>query len=122
MRSACLDEHQHTVGWHYDLFLLGRNRWILVLTQGFLDLLLDLEQAASSVGAGVVIFGKSGTWAVQPSAESVQSTGYGWFSTEILYCIPNKSSILSISRRLCSSMLWTYVSIVNATDAMEYFS
>ena len=24
---------------------------------------------------------------MQPSAESVQSTGYGWFSTEMLYCM-----------------------------------
>ena len=41
---------------------------------------------------------------MQPSGDKVQSTGYGWFSTEILYCIPNISFILSISRRLCSSI------------------
>ena len=34
----------------------------------------------------------------------------------LYYSIPNISSILSISRRLCSSILWTYVSIVNATE------
>lgn len=40
--------------------------WICCLTS---------SRAASSVGAWVVILGKSETWAVQPSAESVQSTG-----------------------------------------------
>ena len=40
--------------------------WICCLTS---------SRAASSVGACAVILGKSGTWAVQPSAESVQSTG-----------------------------------------------
>ena len=44
MWSACLDEYQHAVGRHYNLILLGGNRWVLVLAQGFLDLLLDLEQ------------------------------------------------------------------------------
>ena len=50
MRSARLDQYQYAVGWHYDLFLLGRNRWILVLTQGFWDLLLDLEQGGVQRG------------------------------------------------------------------------
>ena len=36
---------------------------------------LTSSRAASSVGACAVTLGKSGTWAVQPSAESVQSTG-----------------------------------------------
>ena len=44
MWSACLDEYQHAIGWHYDLLLLGRNRRVLVLVQGFLDLLFDFEQ------------------------------------------------------------------------------
>jgi len=44
--SACLDEYQHAVVWHDDLFLFGRNGWVLVLAQGFLDLLLDLEQGS----------------------------------------------------------------------------
>ena len=44
MWSACLDEYQHAVGWHYDLLLLGRNGRVLVLAQGFLDLLLDFQQ------------------------------------------------------------------------------
>ena len=57
--------------------------WICCLTS---------SRAASSVEAWVVIFGKSGTWAVQPSAESVQSTGYGWFSTEMLYCMQERLS------------------------------
>ena len=107
MQLFRFDEYQHTVGWDYDLLLLGGNRRFFVLAQGFLDLLFDFQQGYVQRGAWVVIFGKSGTWAVQPPAESVQSTGYGWFSTEMLYCIPNISSILSISCRLCSSMLWT---------------
>ena len=44
MWSACLDEYQHAVGWRYDLVLFGRNRRVLILTQGFLDFLFDLEQ------------------------------------------------------------------------------
>ena len=44
MWSACLDEYQHAVGWHYDLVLFGRNGRVLVLAQGFLDLLFDLQQ------------------------------------------------------------------------------
>ena len=50
MWSACLDQYQYAVGWHYDLFLLGRNRWILVLAQGFLDLLLNFEQGCFQCG------------------------------------------------------------------------
>ena len=50
MWSACFDKYQYAVGWHYDLFLLGRNRWILVLAQGFLDLLLDFEQGGVQRG------------------------------------------------------------------------
>ena len=49
MWSACLDEYQHAVGRHYDLVLFGRNRWILVLAQGFLDLLFDLQKSAYCV-------------------------------------------------------------------------
>ena len=44
MWSACLDEYQHAVVWHDDLFLFGRNGQVLVLAQGFLDLLLDFQQ------------------------------------------------------------------------------
>ena len=44
MWSACFDKYQYTVGWHYDLFLFGRNGRILVLAQGFFDLLFDLQQ------------------------------------------------------------------------------
>ena len=39
-----LDEYQHAVGWHYDLVLFGGNGRVLVLAQGFLDLLFDLQQ------------------------------------------------------------------------------
>ena len=41
--------------------------WICCLTS---------SRAASNVDAVMTILGKSGTWVVQPSAESVQSTGY----------------------------------------------
>lgn len=58
MRSACLDEYQHAVGWHCDLFLLGRNRWILVLTQGFFDLLLDFQQGCVHRGGLCGDFGE----------------------------------------------------------------
>lgn len=59
------------------MFLLGGDGRVLVLMQGFLDFLFDLEWAVSSVAAVTMIFGKSGTWAVQPLCESVQSTEYG---------------------------------------------
>ena len=58
MRSTCLDEYQHAVGWHYDLFLFGRNRWILVLAQGFLDLLLDFQQGGFQRGGLCGNFGE----------------------------------------------------------------
>ena len=44
MLSARLDEYQHAVVWYDDLFLFGRNGRVLVLAQGFLDLLLDFQQ------------------------------------------------------------------------------
>ena len=44
MWSACLDEYQHAVGRHYDLVLFRGNGRVLVLAQGFLDLLFDFEQ------------------------------------------------------------------------------
>ena len=50
MRSTCFDEYQHAVGWHYDLILFGGNGWVLVLAQGFLDLLLDFEQSSFQRG------------------------------------------------------------------------
>ena len=50
MRSACLDEYQHAVVWHDDLVLFCRNGRVLVLAQGFLDLLLDLEQGGVQRG------------------------------------------------------------------------
>ena len=49
MWSVCLDEYQHAVGRHYDLVLFGGNRWVLVLAQGFLDLLFDLQKSAYCV-------------------------------------------------------------------------
>ncbi len=50
MRSACLDEYQYAVGRYCDLVLFGGNGWVLVLAQGFLDLLLDLEQGGVQRG------------------------------------------------------------------------
>ena len=50
MRSTCFDEHQHAVGWHYDLVLFGGNGWVLVLAQGFFDLLFDLQQGGFQRG------------------------------------------------------------------------
>ena len=61
MRSACLDEYQHAVVWYDDLFLFGRKGRALVVAQGFLDLLLDLEQGGFQRGACAVTLGKSGT-------------------------------------------------------------
>ena len=50
MRSACLDQYQYAVGRHYDLFLFGGNGRVLILTQGFLDLLLDFQQGSIQRG------------------------------------------------------------------------
>ena len=75
MWSARLDEYQYAVGRDDNLFLLRGDGRVLVLAQFFWICCLTLSRAASSVAAWVVILGKSGTWAVQPSAESVQSTG-----------------------------------------------
>ena len=50
MWSACLDEYQHAVGWHYDLVLFGGNGWVFILPQGFLDLLLDFQQGSIQRG------------------------------------------------------------------------
>ena len=44
MRPACLDEYQHAVLRYDDLFLFGGDGRVLVLTQGFLNLLFDFEQ------------------------------------------------------------------------------
>ncbi len=50
MWSACLDQYQYAVDWHYDLFLLGGNGRVLILAQGFLDLLFDLQQGGFQRG------------------------------------------------------------------------
>ena len=44
MWSACFDKYQHAVLRYDDLFLLCGNRRVLILAQGFLDLLFDFEQ------------------------------------------------------------------------------
>ena len=61
MRSACFDKYQHAVGRHYDLLLFGGNGRVLVLAQGFLDLLLDLQQGGVQRGGLCGVLGKSGT-------------------------------------------------------------
>ena len=58
MRSACLDEYQYAVLWHYDLLLLGRNGRVLVLAQGFFDLLLDFQQGGFQRGGLCGNFGE----------------------------------------------------------------
>ena len=50
MWSACFDKYQHTVGRHYDLVLFGGNGRVLILAQGFLDLLLDFQQGGIQRG------------------------------------------------------------------------
>ena len=70
----CFDEYQHAVVWHDDLFLFGRNGWVLVL-----------------------IFGKSGTRAVQPSGDT--NSGYlrfPTFFTGIFITLPHSSHFLPI--------------------------
>ena len=58
MWSACFDEYQHAVVWHNDLFLFGRNGRVLVLAQGFLDLLIDFEQGSIQRGGLCGNFGE----------------------------------------------------------------
>lgn len=50
MRSARFDEYQHAVLRYDNLFLFGRNGRVLVLAQGFFDLLLDLQQGGIQRG------------------------------------------------------------------------
>ena len=56
----CLDEYQHAVAWHDDLFLFGGNGWVLILAQGFLDLLFDFEQGGVHRGGLCGNFGEVG--------------------------------------------------------------
>ena len=68
MWSACLDEYQHAVVWHDDLFLFGGNGRVLVLAQGFLDLLLDFQQGGiqrSCLGSDFWEVGNMGSAAVR---------------------------------------------------------
>ena len=75
MRSACLDEYQHAVVWHDDLFLFGRNGRVLVLAQGFLDLLLDFQQGGVQCGGLCGNFGEVGNMGGAAVGDKVQSTG-----------------------------------------------
>ena len=58
MRSACLDEYQHAVLRYANLFLFCRNGRVLVLAQGFFDLLLDFEQGSFQRGGLCGNFGE----------------------------------------------------------------
>ena len=49
MWSVCLDQYQYAVGRHYDLVLLGGNRRVFVLAQGFLNFLFDFQKSAYCV-------------------------------------------------------------------------
>ena len=50
MRSARLDEYQHAVLRYDNLFLFRGNGRVLVLAQGFFDLLFDLQQGGVQRG------------------------------------------------------------------------
>ena len=56
--SARLDEYQHAVLRYDNLFLFCGNGQVLVLAQGFLDLLLDLEHGGVQRGGLCGDFGK----------------------------------------------------------------
>ena len=47
---VCFDKYQHAVLRYDNLFLFCGNRRVLVLAQGFLDLLFDLEQGGVQRG------------------------------------------------------------------------
>ena len=68
-------QYQHAVGWHYDLVLFGGNGWVLVLAQGFFDLLLDLEQGGVQRGGLCGNFGEVGNMGGATVRDKVQSTG-----------------------------------------------
>ena len=50
MWSACLDEYQYAVLRYDNLFLFCGNGRVLVLAQGFLDLLLNFQQGGVQRG------------------------------------------------------------------------
>ena len=58
--SSCFDKCQHTVGRDSNLLLFGGNGRVLVLAQGFLDLLLDLQQGGVQRGGLCGNFGEVG--------------------------------------------------------------
>ena len=60
MRSACLDEYQHAVLRYDNLFLFCGNGRVLVLAQGFFDLLLDFQQGGVQRGGLCGNFGEVG--------------------------------------------------------------
>ena len=58
MRSARLDEYQHAVLRYDNLFLFCGNGRVLVLAQGFFDLLFDFEQGGVQRGGLCGDFGE----------------------------------------------------------------
>ena len=60
MQSARFDEYQHAVGRDGNLLLFGGNGRVLVLTQGFLDLLFGFEQGGVQRGGLCGNFGEVG--------------------------------------------------------------
>ena len=101
MRSACLDEYQHAVVWYDDLFLFGRKGRVLVLAQGFLDLLLDLEQGDVQRGClGSDFWKVRNIGAVQPSGDTNSSyLHFPTFFTGIFITLPHSSHFLLIYKK-----------------------
>ena len=104
MRSACLDEYQHAPARSSTLLfgtticscLVGRGGF-LYWRRAFWICCLTSSRAASSEAAWVVIFGKSGTWAVQPSGDTNSSyLRFPTFFTGIFITLPHSSHFLPI--------------------------
>ena len=60
MWSACLDKYQHAVLRYDNLVLFGGDGRVLILAQGFLDLLLDFQQGGIQRGSLYGDFGEVG--------------------------------------------------------------
>ena len=55
MWSACFDKYQYAVLRYDNLILFGGNGRVLILAQGFLDLLFDFEQGGVQRGGFPVL-------------------------------------------------------------------